>query len=106
MKIKIDHQLLDEKGEAIVEGALPEANLRDVCVGAILTPVKDETQEQKWEKYEIFKKLRDSKIEVDLTIEQLNIVKTCIGKFYPQLIMGQCFELLESGQGKKAKANS
>lgn len=96
MKIKINEKLKDATGEDIQPDVTkPAMTLRDVCVSSILYPVADEDQAKKYGKWEIFKKLRDAKTEVELTVEDIAIIKTAIGKFQPPLIMGQCFDLIE-----------
>jgi hypothetical protein len=94
MKIKINQKLLDALGKEIVNNATP-LTLKDVCIGSILTPIDGDDEKKKFEKYLIYKKLRDATDEADLTIEDLAIIKKGIGKFQPPLILGQCFELLE-----------
>jgi hypothetical protein len=71
--------------------------LRDVCLDTILIPFEGDDEKAKLTKYDIYKKLLASKDEVDLPAEQITVVKNCISKFQPQLIMGQCWELIESG---------
>ena len=121
MKIKISDQLKNIKGESLngssidvenfvkslpvdlQKGIIPFFNaqkgepttLKNVCINAILSPIQDEHQEAKFKKWEIYKKFRDAKDEIVLTVEEIKIVKDAIGKFFPPLIMGQCFELLE-----------
>lgn len=91
MKIKINENLKGIDGENIV----PVMTLKNVCITSILTPVEGDDEKKKFEKYEIFKKLRDAKEEVTLTAEEITVIKKGIGKLQPPLIMGQCFELLE-----------
>jgi len=99
MKIKLNQQLkgVDNKSPIIGERNEP-LMLRNICINAVLAPVEGEDQKKKWEKYEIFKKLRDANNEVDLKAEEVVIIKNGIGKFNPPLIMGQCFEMLESNK--------
>jgi hypothetical protein len=96
MKIKIDQELLDVDGQSINAGPKPKLFLRDVCINATLAPIQDDDEKKKWEKYEIFKKLRDAKDEVELKAEEITIIKKVIGKLNAPLIMGQCFEMLEN----------
>ena len=95
MKIKINQKLVGVNGKDI---QTPESNamtLKDVCIGSLLTPVQEDKEKEKFDKYTIYKKINTSKSEVDLTIEELAIVKKAIGKFQPPLILGQCWELIE-----------
>jgi len=73
--------------------------LRDICVNALLTPTEGDDEKKKFEKWEIFKKLRDLKDDediVELTAEEISVIKKGIGKVQAPLILGQCFEMLES----------
>jgi len=69
--------------------------LRDVCINSILRPIEKEGKKEKWEKYEFYKKLRDGGEEISLLAEEITKLKDLIALFHPQLIMGQCFEMLE-----------
>ena len=96
MKVKINEKI---KGLDGVETLKGEKNrdllLRDICINALLTPDQQDDEKKKWEKYEIFKKIRDSKSDVELKAEEITTIKKAIGKLSPPLIMGQCFELIE-----------
>lgn len=94
MKVKINQVLKDVDGTPITMNNKPYT-LGDVCIASLLTPLQEDTEKTKWEKYEIFKKIKESKNEVELTIEEIALVKKCIGKFQPPLVMGQCWEMLE-----------
>jgi hypothetical protein len=95
MKIKINEKLKGVDGKDIITGTNAAMTLKDVCISSILSPIQDDDEKKKFEKYEIYKLLRDAKIEVTLTAEQIAVVKKAVGKFQPPLVMGQCFELLE-----------
>ena len=111
MKVKINQVLLGINGEELpnlskqsstilkdgvkTKTKSPSLTLKDVIVVSLLNPIQGETSEDKWRKYEIYKKVKDTKSEVILDIKDLALVKKCIGVIQPTLIMGQCFELLE-----------
>lgn len=96
MKLRIDGKLkgIDEKD--IVSHGNPPLTFKDVFISCVLSPIEADDEKKKFEKWEIYKKLRDAKEEVNLTIEDLSVLKKCIGKFQPPLILGQCFELIET----------
>jgi hypothetical protein len=101
MKIAVSTVLKGVDGVEILKGEKGRPlTIKDICINAVLTPVQEDNQESKWIKYEIYKKLRDVKDEVDLKVEDIALIKKLIGKISPPLIMGQCFELLESGKSK------
>jgi hypothetical protein len=80
-----------------------EANLtfRSACSNSLLSSYYDssgkpEEFKVKMEKYELHKKIRDAKGEVEVSIEELGLLKKWIGYWQPPLICGQCIEHLES----------
>lgn len=96
MKIKVNQTittvdgiqpLKDETGHNLV--------LKDVCINAVLIFDEKDDEKKKWEKYEIYKKLRNAVDEVTLTAEEVAVIKKSIAKVNAPLVMGQCFELLE-----------
>ena len=96
MKILINQKLLGLDGKTpIINPDKSFLTLKDVCVNSILSPLQEDDQKAKYEKYELYKILRDANTEVELTAEHIVLLKKCIGKFQPPLVMGQCFDLLE-----------
>jgi hypothetical protein len=95
MKEKENNQLNDVEGQPLQGEKGRTLTMRDVCINSLLTPVQGDDEKAKWEKYEIFKKLRDAKDEVELKLEELNVVKKAVGKIQSQLLMGQVWEMLE-----------
>lgn len=96
MKLKINQQLRDVEGNILKGEKERPLTMRDVCINSLLTPVQGDDEKAKWEKYEIFKSMRDSKEEVDLKIEQITILKKAVGKVQPPLLMGQIWDMLEN----------
>lgn len=98
MKVKINTTLKGVDG--VKELPNPETKsaltLKDILISSLLTPDEKDDEKKKFEKWEIFKKIRDAQDgEAELTIEEMALVKKGVGKFQPPLILGQCFELLE-----------
>lgn len=98
MKIKINQPLLGVNNEPIKTLPNQAGTLRDACINSLLVLMDGDTEKQKLERYEVFKKIRDAKTEVELKAEEIVTIKRSIGKHQPPLILGQCFEMLE---GKK-----
>lgn len=97
MKIKINQVI---KGMDFVTPLKGEnekdLTLKEVCINAVITPQKEDTEKIKLERYDIFKSLRNTNSDlVELTVEQLSLIKKSIAQCYVPLIMGQAFELLE-----------
>jgi hypothetical protein len=96
MKVKLGTALKGIDGVEDLKGDKGRPlTIKDIITNSVLTPIQDDDEKKKFEKWEIFKKVRDAKAEVDLSIEQIAVVKKVIGKLQPPLIMGQCFEMLE-----------
>ena len=95
MKIKINEELKDAQGKSIPGERGEVITLKEVCIVSILSVVQGDDQQTKMLKYDLFKKLREATVEVDLTAEEITVVKKAIAHFQPQLIMGQCFEMIE-----------
>jgi hypothetical protein len=96
MKVKVNETLKGIDGVEVLKNERGKGlTLKDICVNSILSPVEGDDDKKKFEKYEIFKKIRDAKADVELSIEEVALVKKSIGKIQPPLIMGQCFEFLE-----------
>jgi hypothetical protein len=100
MKVKVNELIFGVDGFTVIPNSDTgeSLTLRNVCINSILAPLEGDDEKKRFEKYEIFKKLRDCKDEdgiVELTAEQISTLKKSIGKLQPPLILGQCFELLE-----------
>jgi hypothetical protein len=95
MKIVINQELKDMHGIVILNENKSALTLKDICSISILNPVQGDDEKTKLMKYDIFKKLRSAKVEVNLIVEEIALIKKCISHFQPPLIMGQCFEMLE-----------
>jgi len=95
MRIKMNQQLIGVDKKPIVKPGAPPLTLKDVCISSILSPIEGDDEKKKFEKYEIFKKIRNGKTEVELKAEEIVVIKKAIGKFQPPLILGQCWEMLE-----------
>jgi hypothetical protein len=100
MKIKLNQQLVGINGKSIPTENNSFLTLKDICTTSILAPIEGDGEKEKFGKWEIYKKIRDSKSETDLTIDDLATIKRCIAKFQPPLILGQCFELIEKSTEK------
>jgi hypothetical protein len=108
---KLNTQLIDDDGVTPFKNASGGPLVfRDACIRSLSNVVYDpqsgkpEEDKAKLEKWDIYKLFRDSKGFVDLTIEQAALLKKWIGYWQPQLIMGQCYELLESMKDEPEKA--
>lgn len=100
MKIKtLNERILNTDDQPILreEGQL---RLRDVIVNSILAPMDGDDEKKKYERWEIYKVIKNAGSEASLTAEQISVIKKSIGKLQPPLILGQCFELLEGAEAE------
>jgi hypothetical protein len=86
----LDEPLKDEKGQNLT--------LRMVAINSILRPVQGDDEKVKVHKFEVYEKLRDNVKEVELSIEDWNLIKRCVGTIQPQLIVGQVFKMIENNK--------
>lgn len=97
MKIKVNEKLKGVNDEFLLDREGRELTLKETIIQSLLSPVQEDRQEDKWNKYEIYKKIKNTESDVDLKTEEIAIIKKSIGKFQPPLILGQCFEIIEDG---------
>ena len=98
MLIKVDILLKTMDGQVMkdmVDGEAIDATLRMAMVNAVLSPIEKESGMDKVKKFNLAKKIHDAESEVDLTVEEVSLVKERIGEVFPVLIVGQVFNLLE-----------
>lgn len=97
MKIKIDQSLKSLEGKEIKDGK-NAITLKNIMVEACVTAIKgDEAQsgEEKLKLYQLATKIQEAKKEIDLTIEEIALIKDRIGKGYNVLTVGQAWQMLE-----------
>ena len=71
------------------------ATAKDVAINALLIPDNDLTAIEKFKQYQLAQKLYTSEGEGDFTTEELSLIKDTIGKFYPPLIVGLIYNIIE-----------
>lgn len=90
-------QLKDLDGNVIKEKD-KEVTLCTVALSALMMSYEDERQltgKEKADRYQLAMKINKRPGEVDVTAEQLAMVKMVIGKAFGPLVVGQVYELLE-----------
>ena len=104
MKVKLNQELkgIDGITNLINPSTKKVMTLRDACINSLCRPVEADNEKVKLEKYCLYKSIRDASSEIELEIEDVAFLKKMIGISQPQLIMGQCFEMIE-GEIKKVK---
>jgi len=104
MLVKVDVPLTTFDGQTMKdndgEGKAIDATLKMAIVNGLLSPVQNEKGVEKVKKYELARKVYSSD-EVDLTAEEITLIKERVGETFAPVIVGQCWEALE---GKKNEA--
>lgn len=79
-----------------------KTTLGDVSIQALLTPIQSEDPKDKLRKFTLAQKIEDAdedklqqKSKLNLTVDEITLLKDAIGKNYPPLIMGQCWKILD-----------
>lgn len=97
MKLDITKKLTTFTGEVIKDvngnGEAVDATIRMALVNAVLSPVQKETGMDKVRKYELAKRIHDQD-EVELSKDDVELIKERVGELYTPMIVGQIFELL------------
>jgi len=78
----------DGQGNAI------DATVKLALVNAVLSPVQNEKGVDKVLKFELAKRIYKAD-EVDLTAEEISLIKERVGEVFPAVIVGQIYELLK-----------
>lgn len=105
MKIDVSYAVFDETARAMLLEAgmkLPESenvSLKRLLCQALVNGVQDErpTAEEKLKRFEILTKIHAATDVVELTAEDITVLKKIVGAAYPTLAVGQIYKLLEAG---------
>ena len=98
---KPDGSLTVDKNGSYVVLSVPtpdkKLDLRKVCINALITDTTDEpiTADEKYEKYKLFRRFHEAKDKIELESGDIERVKKYIGKYWPTLVMGQAYDMLQ-----------
>jgi len=99
MKINVDVTLKTFDGKPMMDadsnGNAVEATVKTVLVNAILVPGKEDKGVDKVRKYELAKMIFKGG-EVDLTPEDIVLIKQQVGDNFAPVVVGQIFEMLSN----------
>ena len=72
------------------------ASLRECAIEALLAIYPEEKLigVESAKRYDLYKKI-DVSGDVDLTSEEITLIKTLVGKCYPPLVVGQFYKMIE-----------
>jgi len=97
MKVNVDLTLKNIDGSVLIDrnekGEAVEAILKTALINAVLTPVEREKGVEKVRKFQLAQRLYAGG-EVDLTLDDVKLLKERVGDVYSPLIVGQIYELL------------
>jgi len=98
MIINVDVKLMTLDGKVMMDadssGNAVEATVKTLLVNAVLAPTKDEKGVDKVRKYELAKMIFKGG-EVDLTPEDIVLIKKQVGDNFAPIVVGQVFEMLD-----------
>lgn len=87
------------KGPAITEGAGSKktATLGYLCVEALLDPNQ---AGDKYARYQLARRINECKESVDMTSEEITMIKGLIVKRFPPMVVGVAFDLIEGNKNE------
>ena len=98
MKIDFGQELRTINGDPVPEGDANSkpATLRFVSVNALLNPASEQIAgEEKVKRFDLAMQIHKSNGSIELTVENVSLVKKLVGEQYTPLIVGQAWRMLE-----------
>jgi len=94
MKVNLSTLVTDPRGVPVKDGN-EDLTVGNVCASALLTPDgKDQEANEKVKRFKLAMRVVEGG-EQDLSMEEIVLLKTLIGKHYAPLIVGRTYEVLE-----------
>jgi len=98
MKLNVLTTLKNLDGEDLIEpdakGEVSKVLLRNILVNALMIPAEKDTGQQKVEKYMLAMDIQKHE-EVEVTPEQIVLLKSVIEKPYGPIVVGPVFQILD-----------
>lgn len=94
MLYDLSHQIVDEKDTPALDEKGNPAELKTVLNRALLTDTADNAK-SKFERFELYLKIKAAKLTVELTTEEAKLIKDA-ASVYPTLVMGQVIHWVEN----------
>jgi hypothetical protein len=99
MQVNFDQKLLNLDGTEVVNPNDKEPTLlRGIAVTALLAQFEDERSlsgEDKLKRWELALKIKNGEDPIELSVEEISLVKKLIGKGFVVLVVGQAWKMLE-----------
>ncbi|WVK90006.1 hypothetical protein [Burkholderia phage vB_BpP_HN02] len=93
MKVDLGAIIYDDRNKPI-QSESDNLTLGEVIGQALLAMDKDVSGDEKYRRYKLWKVVSEGG-EVDLTIEDLALIKSRIGATFVTMVVGRAFDLLE-----------
>lgn len=96
MLVNLNVPLLDIHNQPVVEKGV-EVSAKAVVVTALLAAFSDEaglSVAEKVQRFALAVRLQNASAEVDVSLEDLVLIKKLVGKAYSPLIVGRVYEIL------------
>ena len=101
MLVKVNVPLTTLDGQTMkdnVDGQAVDATVRMAIVNAVLAPVQKESGIDKVKKFNLAQRIYKDD-EVELTAEEVSLIKACVGENFAPIVVGQIWNLLEGKDG-------
>ena len=98
MLIKVDTPLTTMDGKVMKDndgqGNAVDATVKMCMINALLSPVQNEKGLDKVKKFDLAQRIYKTD-EINLTAEEISLIKERVGDIFPPLVVGQIYELLK-----------
>jgi hypothetical protein len=103
MKVNFNQVLKDLEGKTLTEPVNEDGQIvskeiyfKDVVLGILLNgKIEGVSAKEKMERYILAQKIFRAQTYLDVSVEQVALIKKLIGDNFNPLVVGQCFEILE-----------
>ncbi len=105
MEIKLNEKIKDLKGEVINSTVTKvDLTLKEVMTTSLLSNYKDENTDgkEKFDRFQMAMKIENCMgNKINFKTEEVNKIKTLIGKSYATIIVGRAFNIIEAEEDDK-----
>jgi hypothetical protein len=98
MLVLLGKGIFDLEGKVVNALTGEPATVRGVVIEALLATFNDEAHlsgEEKLKRWELASKIKNTADPVELTLDELTLIKKLTGKAYGPLVVGQTWKILE-----------
>lgn len=113
MKLKLDQKVLNLDGEVMKDEKGVQLTVRSVLINALVTPAVEKgaqgmqqeilAPKEKFERYELARKIKNAKGEIESVAEEVVKLKAVVGKLYTSpLLVGFIYNVLDGKENVEA----